>query len=82
MGVGLAQSVWRQATGWTSGVQFPAEEIFFCFLERQTGSRAHPASYPVEVKLPECETDHSSSSSAEVKNGGAVPPLTPYDFMT
>jgi hypothetical protein len=42
----------------------------------QTGSGAHPASYPMGitgaltpgVKRPECEANHSSPSSAEVKN--------------
>jgi hypothetical protein len=27
------------------------------------------------VKRPGCEADHSSPSTAKVKNGGAVPPL-------
>jgi hypothetical protein len=49
----------------------------------QAGSGAHPASYSVgtgggaispEVKRPGREADHSSPSSAEVKNGGAIPP--------
>jgi hypothetical protein len=33
------------------------------------------------VKQPWCETDHSSVSSAEVKNEGAVPPLLLCAFM-
>jgi hypothetical protein len=33
-----------------------------------------------EVKLPELEADHSPPSSAEVKNGGAVPSL-PYTSL-
>jgi hypothetical protein len=48
----------------------------------ETGSRTHPASYPVgtgadfpEIKRPGREADHSPPSSAEVKNGGAIPPL-------
>jgi hypothetical protein len=47
----------------------------------QTGSGAHPASYPtgagalsLGVKRPEREADYLPPSSAEV-NGGAVPPL-------
>jgi hypothetical protein len=28
------------------------------------------------VELPGCEADHSPPSSAEVKNGGAIPPLS------
>jgi hypothetical protein len=45
------------------------------------GSGTHPASYPLGTggtfpggKAP--ETDHSPPSSAKVKNGGAVPPLS------
>jgi hypothetical protein len=50
----------------------------------QTGSGAHPAPYPwvsgalsLGVKRPVREADHSPSSSAVVKNGGAIPPLSP-----
>jgi hypothetical protein len=28
-----------------------------------------------EVKRPECESDHSQPFSAEIKNGGTIPPL-------
>jgi hypothetical protein len=28
-----------------------------------------------------CEADHSTPTSAEVKNGGAIPPLPPHIFM-
>jgi hypothetical protein len=41
----------------------------------QTGSGAHPASYQMGIKRPGREADHSPPSSAEVKNGGALPPL-------
>jgi hypothetical protein len=49
----------------------------------QTGSGAHPASiqwvpgalYPGAKRPGREETDYSPSSSAEVKNGGAIPPL-------
>jgi hypothetical protein len=48
----------------------------------QTGYGAHPAFYKMgiggsspEVNRPVRETDHSLPSSAEVKNGVAVPPL-------
>jgi hypothetical protein len=55
----------------------------------QTGSGAHPASYPMGtwgffrrwVKRLEREAGHSAPSSAEFKNGGAVPPLPSYVFM-
>jgi hypothetical protein len=55
---------------------------FYLFHSFQTGSGAHTASYPLGngafspgLKLPAREADHSLLSSAEVKNGGAVPPL-------
>jgi hypothetical protein len=35
-----------------------------------------PGARPLLVKRPVREADHSLPSSAEVKNGGAVPPLT------
>jgi hypothetical protein len=45
--------------------------------------RAHPASYPMGtggslsgVKQPRREADHSPPCSAEVKNVGAIPPLS------
>jgi hypothetical protein len=52
---------------------------FSLFHGVQTDSGAHPASYPMAlslgVKRPESEADHSPPSSAEVKNGTAIPPL-------
>jgi hypothetical protein len=48
----------------------------------QASFEAHPSSYPMVawdsfqgVKRQVSETDHSPPSSAEVKNGGAMPPL-------
>jgi hypothetical protein len=48
----------------------------------QPGSGAHPASYPMctggfslGIKRPGPESDHSSPSSAEMKNDGARPSL-------
>jgi hypothetical protein len=43
----------------------------------QTGSGAQLTSYSIdtEVSFPWSEFNHSPPSSAEVKNGGAVPPL-------
>jgi hypothetical protein len=38
-----------------------------------------PVALCVGLKRPECEVAHSPPSSAEVKNGGVVPPL-PYMF--
>jgi hypothetical protein len=47
-----------------------------------TGCGAHPTSHPVgtggffsRVKRQGLEADHSPPSNAEVKNGGAVPPV-------
>jgi hypothetical protein len=52
-------------------------------LSVQTGSGAHPASYPMGtgdlslgVNRPRREDDRSPPSSSEVKNAGAVPPLS------
>jgi hypothetical protein len=60
--------------------------IFFLMHSVQTGSGAHPASYPMGtgaislgVKLQGREADNSPSN-AEVKNGGAIPPL-PNTFL-
>jgi hypothetical protein len=53
----------------------------------QTGSLAHPASYPVgtggyipEVKLPGREADHSPLSSDKVKNTLSYISTPPYAF--
>jgi hypothetical protein len=70
--------------------QNPAGARNFCLLQNfHTGSGAHPASYiigtggslPV-VKWPWCEADHSSQSSAEVKNEcscTSTPPMCLHD---
>jgi hypothetical protein len=71
------------ATGCTAGVQFPAEaRDLFLLHSVQTGSGAHPASYPMstkscfpEVKRSGRQADHSLASSAGAKNGGAIPLL-------
>jgi hypothetical protein len=49
----------------------------------QTSSGAHPAFYPMGAgddflggKVYRCEADHLPPSSAKVKNGGAIPPLS------
>jgi hypothetical protein len=52
--------------------------LFLVFLS--LGSTEHPIQWvpgdpSLGVKRPGREVDHSSSSSAEVKNGGAIPPL-------
>jgi hypothetical protein len=72
-----------------TGVQFPAVammEYFFLRRRVQTGSGAHPASYPVStkealspgVKRPGREADHSPKPCAKVKNAWSftsTPPL-------
>jgi hypothetical protein len=57
-------------------------QAFYRLHYVQTGSRAHPASYPggtggfsPGVKAVVYEARHLPTSSAEVKNGGAIPPL-------
>jgi hypothetical protein len=43
----IAQSVWRQATGWTVGLRSQEGTRDFCVLHSiQTGSGAHPAPHP------------------------------------
>jgi hypothetical protein len=69
--------------GWTAGVRFPAGATDFSLLHTvQTRSGADLLYYPMGtgtlppgVKWPKREADHSSLSSAEVKNNGAIPPL-------
>jgi hypothetical protein len=56
----------------------------------QTGSGAHPASYPMgtggsfpgrEVKQQGCEADHSPPASAEVRKTWIYTSTPPYAFM-
>jgi hypothetical protein len=83
---GIARSVLRLAVGCTAGVQFPAGASDFSLLHSDhTGCGAHPASYAVDasgsflgVKQSVREADHSPPSAAEVKDGGAIPPLPQY----
>jgi hypothetical protein len=71
------------ATGWTAGNRFLVWTRDFSGLHSiHIGSGAYPGSYPMgtegslpRVKRPGREADHSLPSSAEVKNGGATPPL-------
>jgi hypothetical protein len=70
-GTGIALSVYRWATSWKAGVRFPTGTIYFSLLHSiQTGSGARPASYPM---------GSGGSSSVEVKNSRAIPPL-PHIF--
>jgi hypothetical protein len=68
--------------GWTAEeyeVQFPIGTGDFSFLPNfQSGSGAHPPSYTMGTGgyLPGGKADRSPSSSAEVKNGRAITPLS------
>jgi hypothetical protein len=69
--------------GCTTGIRFSAEAKDISVLHRvETDSGAHLFSYPIstgalspEVKRPGREADHAPPSSADVKNGGAIPAL-------
>jgi hypothetical protein len=74
--------------GW-SGLQVLGGAGDFCLHHRiQTGSGAHPASYPIGakgsfpgVKRPGREADHSLQPSAEVKNAWSYTSTPQYAFM-
>jgi hypothetical protein len=62
--------------------------IFLFFTERRPA--LGPTQPPIQwvpgalspgVKLPGREANHSPPTNAEVKNGGAIPPLPPYAFI-
>jgi hypothetical protein len=69
--------------GWTAGVRIPAGARFFSLLHSvQIGSGATPSptqwvpgALSAGVKRPGRGADHSLPPSAEVNNGGAIPPL-------
>jgi hypothetical protein len=48
--------------------------IFSPFHDVRTGSVAHSASSPMGTEEQEREVGHSPPSSAEIENGGAIPP--------
>jgi hypothetical protein len=72
-----------------SRVRFPAEAGNFSQHRVQNGSVVHPAScpigtgglFPLGVKLPGREIDHSLPSSAEVKNEWSYTSTPQYAFM-
>jgi hypothetical protein len=53
----------------------------FSTASRSTFSPLSLCQYVLGVKRQGRETDHSPPSSAEVKKGGAIPPLPPYVFI-
>jgi hypothetical protein len=61
-----------------AGVRFPAGTRYF-FVFTATRLVLRPTQLPIQrvpgVKRPVCEADDSPPSSAEVKNGGAMPPV-------
>jgi hypothetical protein len=65
-----------------SGVRFSAESRNCSFLQNvQTGSEAHPTSYPVgmrvfdqDVNRPWCKVDHLTPTILELKISGDTPP--------
>jgi hypothetical protein len=74
--------------GWMVGVRFLVGARDFSLVRSvQTDSGAHPVSYPMGtggcfhggggVTLLGREADSSGPPSAEVKSGGAIPPLPP-----
>jgi hypothetical protein len=72
--------------GWDGRALIPIRGKIFLFQNIQTGSGAHPASctmgtggLSLGIKQHGCEANHSLSS-AKVKNGGAIPPLS-HVFM-
>jgi hypothetical protein len=73
---------------WGSRVRVPAGAGNFSFLHCvQTGSGAHPASYPMGtrgfslgVKRPGREADNTPPSSAEVKNAWGCISILPIRF--
>jgi hypothetical protein len=73
-----------QATDWMASVRLTAEVSYFSLLHSfQTGTGVHPTSYPmvprvisIRIKRSGREAYHLLQSSAEVRNGGAVPPFS------
>jgi hypothetical protein len=63
------------ATGWMAGVQFPTGHNFSPCYNVHIGSGANLVFSPLAtrvlspgIKQPECESNHSSPSCADVKN--------------
>jgi hypothetical protein len=73
-------SVKQQAAGWTAGFQIPAEAKFVSIP--QCPVQLVPGALSLGVKQPGRKFDHSPQSIADVKTGGAMPPLPPYIFMS
>jgi hypothetical protein len=82
----IAQSVYQWAASWTAGDRFLAGARNFSLLHNvHTESGAHSVSYPLStgtlslcINRPGRENYHSPPSSAELKNGEAMPPFHPH----
>jgi hypothetical protein len=68
----VTQSVLGRTTGWTARVRFTTGSRDFSLHTVQNGYG--PPSFQ-RLKRPGSEADHSTPSSAKVKNGGGIPPL-------
>jgi hypothetical protein len=68
-------SQYSEGLRWKALVRFPSVQDFSLLHGFQTGPGAHLASYLIGTGRPFPEADHSLPSSAEIKNGGAIPPL-------
>jgi hypothetical protein len=88
-GAGIAQWYSARLRAAWSGVRVSVGVGNFSLHRRiQTGSEAHPTSYPMDtrgsfpkVKRPGSEADHSSPSSAVVKNAWNYTSTPQYVFM-
>jgi hypothetical protein len=88
-GAGIAQSVQRQATGWTVRESNPGRAIFFAHVH--TGPGAHPASCTMGtgsmpgVKRPGRGADHPSYLAPRSRNSRAITlphPLSLWAFSS
>jgi hypothetical protein len=79
LGAGIAQSVWRLTTGWTSSSPVGGKNFHFTMSRPALGPIQPPVQWVPGVlswgKASGLEPGHSPPSSAEFKSGGAIPPL-------
>jgi hypothetical protein len=67
----VPNSIKQLALGWKTGVQFPAEEGIFLFvsMSRESMGTTEPLiQWVLQIKLLECETDHSPVPNAKIRN--------------
>jgi hypothetical protein len=70
----VKEPVYRRATGCTAWVRFPAASRLALSVP-SLPSKGYRGALSLGVKRLGCETAHSPPFTAEVKNGGAIPPL-------